>query len=223
MSKDKVSKGGKTVRILLILALGILVVFALPDIIITIRNVLFSFVSKFVKIENTIPIQNDTYIQIILSIIDCGFTTLLAFAAYRLSRQLGKTEMNTHSAQHMINASRLSRMLKSNFCTIGQSFQVFCLLGNLETDSSGLYSQYIFTLYSDGLIEEGDKELLDECIALFDNLKKQHKVNEDLARNMLKATLYKYINVLEPNLQLSGPVQALIDKLDAITSKKKGD
>lgn len=114
-------------------------------------------------------------------------------------------------------------MLKSNFSTIGKSFQVFRLLDNLETDSSGLYSQYIFTLYSDGLIEEGDKELFDECMALFENLKKQHKLNEDLARNMLKATLYKYINVLELNLQLSGPVQALIDKLDAITSKKKGD
>ena len=114
-------------------------------------------------------------------------------------------------------------MLKSNFSTIGKSFQVFCLLDNLETDSSNLYSPCILTLYSDGLIEEADKKLLDECMALFENLKKQHKVNEVLAQHMLEATLYKYINELDPNLQLSGSVQALIDKLDAITSKKKGD
>lgn len=190
---------------------GIALIICLPDLILLLRNCLSIFLPiPRLPISPNDTLTVDNYIIIILTILNCFITILLALIAYRLSKKVGEIQFDTQSTQRMLWATRVVTSISRNF----EAIQKANLLKTVpkDLDVADIYDQDIIDLSATSLISKVERELLEECIR---NFREISKSSEEDAKKKMETTIEKYFEV-GLGLNLKKPLKDLLSKLEEI-------
>lgn len=211
--------GGIVVVLFALLIISLL--FFLPDLIWLIRTKLESLFSciTIIDIEGK-TVSPETYLEIILGIIECFLTAFLAIMAYKLSKDIGKIQIGEQSAKHMLWATKVVNFVESNLKIVHNAKKsVPQLLKDLDDDDKELYAQYIINLKSSNLIDENSRKTLEEFIIKIKNLKELHTNGDTQTDSSLNAIANYYLDLGYPETTYKKNINDLIEKLKIISEK----
>ena len=206
--------------------LFIVVLFILPDIICYIRKLLnIVLPGILLNIDDSVALDLSSYIQIMLTIISCIITALIALLAYILSKQIGNLQFEEQTAKRMLWATKLLAFICNNMRTVWKYATLNSpqVLNDLETDDNDIYLQYIFNLFASKLIDKEDKKILEDCLIKFKVLKSKCETDENIVSNVKSAIINDYfiIGRTGEDYTFKESLSDIVEKLKLI--EEKGD
>lgn len=200
----------------------IILLFCLPDIIWTIRNLIagIPILKRFLLSQN-VNFTYNQYIPMMLTILNCIVTASVAFGAYQLSQVLGKIQLEDHDSKCMLWALKVSSYIKKNMDAIHKYINGVGNLSALQHIDAEEYMITIINLQSCKIIEQVDRKILIDLIKEFQNLQEKTQQGDLNAASKIVEEIKTQHIQLEPIFSLTKPLKSIIEKLD--TASKEED